>query len=193
MLIQVQAQIGFEQYCYVKNRKMTALVPILNYESNNHWYAEARYNYEEMNTFSIYAGRTFSNNKNLHFAITPMLGGVLGEFKGISSGLNAVLEFNDLFFSTQTQYTASFDKNNNNFYFSWSELGYQPWRWFFLGVTAQQTYLAEANSLESEPGVFIGFCAGMWTFPLYVFKPMTDNNYFVLGINFSIDGFNRNR
>lgn len=193
MQIQAQAQIGFEQYCYVKNSQMTTLVPIFNYESNSHWYAEARYNYEEVNTFSLYAGKTFSNDGKFDFSITPMLGGVVGKFKGISSGVNAVVEFKDVFFSTQSQYTISFHESNADFLFSWSELGYQPWKWFFLGVTAQQTYIPEANLLESEPGVFIGFSVGMWTFPLYVFKPMTISNYYVLGINLSMDGFNRNR
>lgn len=193
MLVQAQAQVGLEQYCYVKNKQMTTLVPIFNYESPGHLYLEGRYNYEEDNTLSFYVGKSFSNSGNLKYAITPILGGVVGKFKGISSGLNAVIEYRDLFFSTQSQYTVSFIDTSTDFLFSWSEVGYQPWKWFYLGVTAQQTYMPQSKSLESEPGVFVGFTAGMLTFPLYMFKPMSTSNYFVLGVNLSMDGFNRNR
>ena len=193
MMLQVQAQIGFEQYCYVKDKQMSTLVPILNYESNSHWYGEARYNYEDVNTFSLYVGKTFSNDNKLHFAITPMVGGVVGKYRGISSALNAVVEFDNLFFSTQTQHTIAFHEKNADFLFSWSEFGYQPWKWFFFGVTAQQTYMTGTDSLESEPGLFIGVSSGMWTFPIYVFRPMTISNYFVLGISLSTDGVNRNK
>lgn len=193
MQVQAQAQIGLEQYCYVKNKQMKTLVPIVNYESTRHLYVEARYNYEEVNTFSLYVGKSFSKTSDLKYSITPMLGGVVGKFKGLSSGLNAVVEFGDIFFSTQSQYTVSFIDSGSDFLFSWSELGYQPWEWFYLGVTTQQTYMPQGKTMESEPGFFIGFTAGTWTFPLYMFKPMSTSNYFVLGVNFSMDELNRNR
>lgn len=193
LLIHAEAQIGFEQYFYVKNKQMSTLVPICNYKSSGNWYAEARYNYEEMKTFSFYGGKIFSKAGELAYAITPMLGGVVGKFKGISSGLNAVVEYKDMFLLTQSQYTVSFNENNADFFFSWSELGYEPWKWFYFGLTAQHTYMPEADSFESDAGLFVGFTMGMWTFPLYVFRPLSTSNYLVLGINLNMDGFNRNK
>lgn len=193
ILVQVEGQIGFEQYCYVQDKKMTTLVPIFNYETNNHWYTEARFNYEELNSLSLYVGKNFTREGKLSYSIIPLVGGVAGKFRGASTGFNAVVEYSDFFFSTQSQYTVSFYSNHSDFFFSWCELGYQPWKWFYAGLTVQQTYLQEAESICSEPGIVVGFSMGRFTFPLYVFNPLSNSNYFVLGLNLSTDGFKRNR
>jgi len=171
---------------------MMALVPIVNFESRNNWYFEGRYNYEEMNTFSLYVGRSFSKTDKLSYSIIPMLGGVVGNFKGGSAGVNAVVEYQRLFFSTQSQYTRSFHERSTDFFFTWSELAYQPWQWVYFGLSTQQTYLPKIRSLVSEPGVVLGFSVDRWSFPLYYFNS-TNNKYFVLGINFSSGPFKRNR
>jgi hypothetical protein len=192
MIINAQAQVGVEQYLYVNKREMMALVPIVNFESYNHWYFEGRYNYEEMKTFSFYVGRSFSKKDNLTYSIIPMLGGVVGRFKGGSAGVNAVVEYQRLFFSTQSQYTRSFHERNTDFLFAWSELAYQPWQWFYFGLSTQQTYLPKIRSMMTEPGVMLGLTLDRWTFPLYYFNS-TSNKYFVVGINYSSGSFKRNR
>jgi hypothetical protein len=193
MVIDVLAQVGFEQYVYLNDKKMMALVPIFSYEARNHTYVEARYNYEEHKTFSLYLGRVFSGEDKLSYWVTPMLGGVIGKFKGGSAGVNAVVEYKKIFFSTQSQYTHSFQELNPDFFFAWSDLGYQPWEWFYVGLSAQQTYLPQTMCLLVETGVVLGFTAGKWTFPAYYFSPISDNQYFVLGINYSVGAFKRNR
>src|SRR5688572_15089237 len=107
---EIVAQVGFEQYGYIKKNETMTLVPIFNYESSDHTYVEARYNYEDLNTFSFYIGRTFSGKDKLSYSLTPILGAVMGKFTGGSVGMNGVLEYGDLFFSTQSQYTASVDQ-----------------------------------------------------------------------------------
>ncbi len=52
---------------------------------------EARYNYENLRTGSLWFGRNFSVGKNLVFAITPMIGGVFGRTNGIAPGCEASL------------------------------------------------------------------------------------------------------
>jgi len=195
MKTNTQAQIAFEQYCYVQDKEMMTLVPIFNFENRNHWYVEARYNYEDLNTVSIYLGRTFSNagKDKLTYSIIPVLGGVMGRFKGGSAGVNAVIEYEKLFFSTQSQYTFSCNEKSADFFFAWSELAYQPLKWFYFGLSAQQTYLPEAKSSVCEPGAVLGFTVRKWTFPLYCFSPTRNSKYFVLGINFTAGTFKRNR
>ncbi len=190
-LAQAQCQIGFEQYCYVKNKKMGTLVPILNYETQDHLYAEVRYNYEEVNTLSLYVGKNVTEVGKLSYTVIPLIGAVVGEFKGVSAGFNAAVDYSRFFFSTQSQYTLSFYKEHSDFYFTWCELGYQPLKWFYAGLTVQQTYPQKLETLHTEPGIVIGFSLGKFTLPLYVFNPLRNSNYFVLGLNLRTDGFKR--
>ena len=192
-LMQVQGQINFEQYCYVKNKKMATLVPIMNYETHNHLYTEVRYNYEELNSVSLYIGKNVTEVGKLSYTVIPIIGVVVGRFKGGSVGLNASVEYSKFFFATQSQYTLSIDKENySDFYFTWSELGYQPLKWVYVGLTVQQTYLQRVETLYTEPGFVLGFSLGKFTLPLYVFNPLRNTNYFVLGLNLKTDGFKRN-
>jgi len=182
------------------------LVPIVSFESKNKWYAEARYNYEELETFSFYVGKAFTSKNTrpldtlefkkptdkVSYSVTPLLGGVAGKYKGVSGGINAVVEYRHVFFSTQSQYTIAYYESGD-FFFAWSELGYQPWNWLFVGVTTQHTYLYQSDRLIVEPGGVIGFTMGRWNFPLYVFNPTTNHYYFILGASLSVGGLNRNK
>ena len=169
------------------------LVPIFNYESSNHMYVEARYNYEELNTFSVYAGRTFSGADKLSYSVTPILGGVIGKFTGSSAGVNVVVEHGKIFFSTQSQYTFSFRDPNEDFLFAWSDLVYQPWKCFYVGLSTQQTFLTKEKYFLAESGLALGFVTGKWTFPLYCFSPLGYGKYLVLGINYSVGSLKRNK
>lgn len=182
----IPAQGSIEQYTYMAQNKTLTFVPVVRYRSTTRWYAEARYNYEETNTFSLYAGKTFSNTGKLSYSITPLLGGVIGNFKGGSIGLNLTLDYRYFFFSSQSQYTFSGESESNNFLFSWSEIGYQPLDWFYFGVSAQHTYYPEINTESFEPGVVVGFEFGKWTFPIYCFSIGEVSRYLVLGINLDV-------
>ena len=48
---------------------------------------EARYNYEELETLSVFAGWTFASEGELEASLTPMLGLVAGETDGLAPGL----------------------------------------------------------------------------------------------------------
>jgi hypothetical protein len=179
------AQVGFDQYVYVKPSETMMLVPILNFEADNHMYVEARYNYEDLNTFSLYLGRTFSIGDIVAYSLTPLVGAVAGNFQGGSVGVNAMIEYNKIFFSSESQYTFSFRESSEDFLFAWSDLAYQPTKWFYAGLSTQQTILPQTKALNSEFGIALGFMVGKWSFPLYCFSPRGGRPYLVLGVSFS--------
>jgi hypothetical protein len=178
------AQIGIEQYYYMTHIQVAAPVSVVNYNSPKNLYVEARHNYDAINTFSLYLGETFSGKGKLEYSITPMMGVLVGKLKGGSIAVNALVERKTLFFSTQSQYTFSHKEREENYFFAWSELGYQPCSWLFFGLSTQHTYIHKVNSWESEPGILLGFSIGKWSFPIYSFNTMSDTRYFVAGINF---------
>ena len=179
------AQIGVEQYCYLWKNGNTTQVQLVHYQTSKNFYVEARYNYEEQNTGAIYIGKTFSSEDKLSYSITPIVGGVFGKFKGGSAGFNGTAEYHKIYFSTQTQYTFSAQDETINYFFSWSELGYEIRHWVYAGAASQQTNIFKTKGYL-EPGVVVGFVFGNWTFPLYAFSPMSDKQYYVFGVNLNL-------
>ncbi len=178
-----QSKAGVEQYCFRGSNLNYIIMPVAHFQNAKNWYGEARYNYEDEKTFSLYVGKTFSNDDVLSYSFTPLAGGAAGLFNGISAGLNMTLDYKNFFFSSQSQYSLSTDHYKNNFYYNWSEIGYQPVNFFYTGVSLQQT-----NSFQSrtklEPGVLVGFAFKKFSVPLYWFNLSNSSRYFMVGFNF---------
>lgn len=176
-----QAHVGFEEYYYTSVSGASALVSKVYYQDSRNWYGEARYNYEEEQSLSLYAGKTFSREDSLSYSFTPLAGIVVGKFRGGSIGMNIALEYRKFIFSSVLQYTRSIENKNSNFLFSWSELGYQVTSYFYAGLTVQQTSLYQ-TACKWEPGIQVGLSYRKWVFPFYAFSPMDHKRYFVIGI-----------
>ncbi len=176
-----QVHGGFEQYYYTGGGA-SSIVPRLYYESLNNWFGEIRYNYEELQTVSVNAGKKFSFNKQVNFSITPFAGLVLGRLTGGNAGSNISAEYQNLFFSSESQYTFSLKERSESFFFNWSEMGYQVTKFMYAGMALQFTHPFEIKN-NWEPGFMVGIVYKNWTFPLYAFNPVQKNRNYVLGIN----------
>src|SRR4051812_3367456 len=115
-----QAEMKLEQYHVVDPHQAYTYMPVMHYQHKKNWYAEARYNYEEVETFSLYLGRAFTGGNDLNYSFVPMLGGSMGKFKGVSTALNIELEYNKFFFSSQSQYSMPTSQYGQNYWYSWS-------------------------------------------------------------------------
>lgn len=177
-----QVSGSVEQIYYYDKDGGFAMGPVAQIQTKNNWFAEARYNYEEVRTVSFYIGKAFEREGSLSYKIIPIFGGVTGRFNGGSAGLNLDMEYKNFYFSSQSQYTFSVDDEINNFYFTWSELGYQPLEWFYAGLAVQETYFPQLNSHLTDPGVVVGFTHKQWTLPLYGFKTGKSTEAFVCSI-----------
>lgn len=180
-----QEQVGFEQYYYT-GAGASVIVPRVYYQNRHNWFGEVRYNYEELQTVSFNAGKMFSNKKSLSYTFTPYAGLVLGRMNGGTIGSNINLEYSSLFFSSESQYTFSVNERAENFFFNWSELGYQITGLVYSGIALQLTHPFEIKN-NWEPGIMLGFTYKSWTFPLYAFNPTNNKRNYVLGINWEWD------
>jgi len=189
------AQPGLEQYCYVEKDKANIWVRMIHYRTPRGWYAEGRYNYEAERSLSIYVGKEFTRKvrkgfarkSKLSMAVTPLAGIVVGDFRGLSAGLNLKLGYGKFFFGSQSQYTTSAETNALDFFFNWSELGCQPAPWIYFGLSVQHTYYDVLNINLFDPGAVIGFEIGRWAFPFYCFNIMEREKYFVWGITLNLE------
>ena len=115
---------------------------------------EARYNYEDLRTFSGWVGYNFTGGKKLEYVITPMLGGVVGNSNGIAPGLEFTLTKNR--FELYSEAECLFELNKeNSFIYNWTDLTYSINDRLWAGISAQRTRLYKTN-LEIQRGVLVG-------------------------------------
>jgi len=177
-----QAGINFEQYHVLNPHQPYTYMPVMHYQTKNNWYGEARYNYEEVETFSLYLGRAITGGNDLNYSFVPMLGGSVGKFKGVSTGVNVDMDYNKFFFSSQSQYSMPTNPYGHYFWYSWSEVGYQSLKWLYAGLSVQHTHDRLAGD-DLQPGMMIGFTFNKFTIPVYTFDPFGNGRSFIVGFN----------
>src|SRR5687767_5016835 len=88
ILALAQSETSIEQYHVVGHNRNYMPMSIAHFQNDKKWYAEGRYNYEDAKTFSLYVGKTFSKASDVSYSVTPLIGGALGTFNGVSTGIN---------------------------------------------------------------------------------------------------------
>ena len=177
-----QCSAGAEQYCSAMEEQSFSTVQVEWYQHKK-WYAEARYNYEALNSFSLNAGRSYEGKGLVSYYVCPMAGVVWGNLHAGSVGFYTDISYKKISFHTQSQYTFSIADRSENFIYSWSELGYQAFKNLDIGMLIQQINpISPKSSLQK--GLFIKFECRNWSFPLYAFDLTTNNRSLVVGISF---------
>jgi len=130
---------------------------------------EARYNYENLRTGSLWFGYNFSAGKTVVLNVTPMVGGVFGRTNGIAPGCEASLTYKKFALSISNEYVLDTGDKAGNFYYSWPELTYSPVDWFKVGLVAQRTK-AYHTSLDTQRGFLVGVSHKKLEFTTYIFN-----------------------
>ncbi len=141
-----------------------------NFSADRAWlHLEARYNYEALETGSLWFGYNFSIGTNLVFDFTPQIGGVFGDLTGIAPGWNLSLSYKRFTLSSQNEYVFDLGDSSGNFFYTWSELTYSPLDWLRAGLVAQRTK-AYKSDLDIQRGFLVGVIYKKIDFTTYVFN-----------------------
>ena len=111
---------------------------------------EARYNYEELRTGSLWAGYNFGFGKRVELQVTPMIGAVFGRINGVAPGLQASLTYKKLELAVSSEYVVQPSNLNESFYLAWPTLTYSVTQWLGAGLVAQRTQTYQTRSKFSE-------------------------------------------
>ena len=141
---------------------------------------EARYNYEALDTGSVFAGWKFSGGDALTYALTPILGAVFGATRGIAPGFEASLAYGAVDFYTEAEYVHDLKANGDSFTYAWSELGVSPVKSLRFGLVGQRTRLYQSDR-DIQRGGFAQLIFGKLTLGVYVFNPDDSANRLVIG------------
>lgn len=145
---------------------------------------EARYNYENLRTGSVWFGYNFGTGKELVLEITPMIGGVFGQTSGIAPGCEASLSYKHVTLSISNEYVFDVTDNARSFYYTWPEATYSPTDWLRVGLVAQRTK-AFHTKLDTQRGFLVGFSHKRAEFTAYVFNPGWADPTVVLEVGWS--------
>ena len=178
---EAQASAGFEQYFYTDKTGIPVVVPVIYFQNDHNWFVQSYINYEQLHTFSLCIGKTFSEQDEFSYSVTPMIGAVLGSLKGGVLALNTEMRYKNFLFTAQSHYVFSSKNVESDLLNSWMEMGYQVIGHVFMGVSMQATVFNAVNK-QLETGVFIRFSVKKWNFPIYCFNPASDNRYLILGV-----------
>jgi len=128
-------------------------LPIVRADKNN-LHLEARYNYEDINTLSAWAGHHFSGGKKIEYTITPMIGAVVGNSTGIAPGIELMFSKDKIGIYSESEYIFNTEKPENNFFYTWTDITYSLTDWLWAGASVQRTRLYKTH-LDAQRGILV--------------------------------------
>jgi hypothetical protein len=130
---------------------------------------EARYNYEALDTGSLFVGWTLEAGSEVELAATAMVGAVLGDLDAIAPGYELSLSYRRFSLYSEGEYVVDLDDSAENFLYNWTELTYAPLDWLRFGLVAQRTRVYETG-LDVQRGLLAGFSYRNAEFTVHVFN-----------------------
>jgi hypothetical protein len=144
---------------------------------------EARYNYEDLNTASVWIGYNLAGGEKLAWEFTPMLGGVFGDTSGGALGYKGSLSWWKIELYSECEYLVDADDSSDSYFYNWSELTFAPLEWFRFGLVTQRTRVYEADR-DIQRGLLVGFSLERVDIAAYVLNPDDSDPIVALALRF---------
>jgi hypothetical protein len=160
------------------------LLPVLIAE-HDRLHLEARYNYEDRDTASLFAGWAFSTGTTVELGATPMLGAVFGATDGIALGCTVTASWRRIALYSENEYVTVPADHDDDFLYDWSELTYEPVPWLRAGLVSQRTR-AYRTDRELQRGVLVGVAVRRWSLAGSWFEPGDDDQIGVVTLGFEL-------
>ena len=151
------------------------------YADHGALHLEGRYNYEDINAGSLFAGWRFEFGKKLTLSLTPMAGFVFGSTNGFIPALEFEANWKILDYYSETEYVLDYSNSTNNYLYTWGELGVTPISSLRTGICYQRTILYETG-LDLQRGIFASYSFWKLTATTYYFNPFIPENFLVLSL-----------
>ena len=157
------------------------LTPIL-YAAKGALHLEARYNYEDLETLSLWAGWTFDAEGTIEGSLTPMLGLAVGDTDGIAPGLELDLGWRRVAWYAETEYLFDLHDRDDDFFYAWSTLTYAFAEGLNAGLVTERSKLVDTD-FSVQRGLALELAAGPVGLSLYAFNiGSEDDSYAVVSI-----------
>jgi len=151
------------------------LTPIL-YANRGQLHLEARYNYEDLETGSVWVGWNCESGEELTTTVTPMFGVVAGETDGIAPGLELDMGWKGFSWYAEAEYLIGLDDRDDDFFYMWSTLTYGFTDWLDAGLVTERTKLVDTD-YSVQRGLALQLHKGGVGLSLYAYNIGTDDSY----------------
>jgi hypothetical protein len=145
---------------------------------------EARVNYEDLDTGSIWFGYNFSGGETVEWALTPTIGGIFGQTDGVAPGYKGSVSWRHLEFYSEGEYVLDAHDSADSFFYNWSEVTFVPAEWLRVGLVTQRTSVYEAER-DIQRGLLVGVSYKTLEATTYVFNPDDSQPVVVVSVAFS--------
>jgi len=154
------------------------------FRADRKWvHLEARYNYEDRKTGSLWLGYNVSFGQKLVLEATPMVGGIFGNTTGVAPGYLFTVSYKKVSLYSEGEFVFDTKNSGGNFFYNWNELTYSPTDWLRVGLASQRTR-AYQTPLDVQRGFFAGFSYKKMDFTTYVFNAGWADPTVVLAMGF---------
>lgn len=158
------------------------------------WHLEVRYNYEALDTVSLWLGWNLSFGETVAVGITPMAGFAFGDLMAPAPGLEMSVEWWRLDAYAEGEVVIDLENSADGYAYLWSEIAVTPWDWLRVGLVGQRTRVYETER-DIQRGALAQVMVGPATVGAYWFNPGADDWIAVvaLGIDFEAGGGHASR
>jgi len=180
---EAQWSIAASAYTYIVPDATNYGQPTLT--ADRRWlHLEGRFNYEAIDTASIWFGTNFGGGERVSWTLVPMFGGVFGDTNGVAPGYHASLGWRKFELYGEGEYVVDAEDSASNFFYNWSEATFAPVETFWFGVATQRTR-AYRTERDIQRGLLAGFSSRRMEVLGYVFNPDDDAPTVVVAVRVS--------
>lgn len=145
---------------------------------------ESRYNYEDRESVSLFAGANGEWGDAVKLTLTPMLGGLAGRTSGIIPALEADLTFGSLEAYGEAEHVFDLEDGSAGYFYMWSELSVWMKESLRAGLVVQRTRVHETGR-DIQRGLLVGGTFKKLDGTFYAFNPGSGDRYTVVSIGVS--------
>jgi hypothetical protein len=131
---------------------------------------EARFNYEDLDTGSIFIGRSFEAGEEVTLTAVPIFGVVLGNTDGVAPGAEIEIAWRQLALYAESEYVVGLGEDGEDFLYTWIEATIAAADWLRLGLVAQRTRTYESG-LDVQRGLLVELSRQKLSFGFHWFNP----------------------
>jgi len=141
---------------YLDPEESTYFVPTV-FADHGALHLEARYNYEDFDTGSLFAGWVIRlGGTDDYVKLTPMAGVFVGGSNGVAPGLEIEARWWRLAYWFESEYTFNFEDASEDFFYTWSELNLYLFPFAWVGGSLQRLKMVDTPR-EVDVGPMVGF------------------------------------
>ena len=149
----------------------------------NRLHVEARYNYEERKTGSLWIGWNLSGGDAVEWELTPIVGAVFGEVDGVAPGYKGSVTWRNINLYSESEYVIDTGNTSDSFLYNWSELTYALTDAVRAGLVVQRTR-AYKSDRDVQRGLIVGYTWRRAEFTLCIFNPDEDKPASAFSVGF---------